>query len=75
MRSTYFGSDGAYGDALQVNTFDTSDWSALDWELIESCAEGERQALAGKIDGYRRLARALKMTRHSAATMRRDVSA
>ena len=70
MRLTYFGSDGAYGDALQVNTYDTSDWSDMDWELIDSCAESERQRLAGQIDGYRRLARSLKLARHSRVTLR-----
>jgi hypothetical protein len=68
---TYFGSDGAYGNALEINTYDTTDWSELDWQMIEWCADSERQRLAGQIDGYRRLARSLNMTRHNAATIRK----
>lgn len=70
MRLTYFGSDGAFGDALQVNTYDTTDWSAMDWELIDAAPSSERQRLAGQIDGYRRLARSLKLARHSRVTLR-----
>ena len=70
VRLTYFADTGDWGDGMRQVVYDTTDWSELDWELIDSCPSSERQRLAGQIDGYRRLARSLKMARHNRATIK-----
>jgi hypothetical protein len=47
---TEFGDWGMY---QRVRLYDTTDWTELDWELLESAPASERQARAAEIVAYR----------------------
>lgn len=47
---TEFGDWGMFG---RVQLFDTSDWSPLDWEILEGAPASERQKYAAEIVKYR----------------------
>ena len=46
---TYFTNDGSYGDASGLEIVDTSDWTQVDWDYLESTPETARPAMARHI--------------------------
>jgi hypothetical protein len=39
---SYFAEDGSYGNAVGLMVLDTTKWTALDWEIIDSVSDNER---------------------------------
>jgi hypothetical protein len=48
-RQHYFTTDGTYGNASDVATYDTTLWTDEDWQQIEDCSDGERYNIAKQI--------------------------
>jgi hypothetical protein len=42
----YFAEDGNYGNAVGLLVLDTTVWSDLDWEIIDSVSHNERTTVA-----------------------------
>lgn len=47
--STYFASDGSYGQADGIVILDTRAWNAEQWERVEFALDHERAAVAASI--------------------------
>jgi len=43
---SYFAEDGSYGNAVGLMVLDTTKWTALDWEIIDSVSDNERPTVA-----------------------------
>lgn len=53
MTKHYFATDGSYGTADWLGTFDTDNWDDSDWSRIEDAYDDERLEVAENIDEYR----------------------
>lgn len=49
MTTTYFATDGSYGDADDILVIDTSDWSDDEWDAVRECADSARHDVARQI--------------------------
>ena len=46
----YFSDDGNYGDAYDIGVFDTTNWTDIDWHLIEEATDSQRLSIARNIN-------------------------
>lgn len=56
MSGIYVTASGDWGDSGGMRVYDTTDWSPLDFDIVDSCAPSERQRVAAGIEKYRKLA-------------------
>lgn len=47
--TTYFASDGNFGDAEGMVMVDTTDWTEEEWEIIENARESDRAEIASQL--------------------------
>ena len=43
---TYFAPDGNYGDASGLTVIETTHWSEVDWDIMESASDSDRPEVA-----------------------------
>lgn len=46
QKSTFFASDGSYGDADGIVLIDTTNWTFLEWEEIANMTDSDRYEFA-----------------------------
>lgn len=59
MSAIYVTQGGDWGDTRGIAFYDTTGWSPLDFDIVDSCAASERQQVAAGIEKYRKLADAI----------------